>query len=161
MKASGDWTQAKKQLSLDLHYDNVPDDKKYDEVFGLWLRSSRQMRLLSEVNRIGYVHVIQPYILRSKPRLTKEEEAIAGSVPDNHVYKQPARVVYQMFEDRHDLLKANGIVSAVDLFAEQTQTMYVDPFHYSAPGETLLAEFVAAAASRWITDCHPRTGRPR
>lgn len=159
IKASGDWTQAKKQLSLDLHYDNAPDDKKYEEVFELWLRSSRQMRLLSEVNQIGYVHVIQPYILRSKQRLTKEEEAIARTLPDNHVYKQPARVVYQMFDDRQDLLKAHGIVSAIDLFAEQTQTMYVDPFHYSALGETLLAEFVAAAASRWITECHPRTGR--
>jgi hypothetical protein len=145
IKASGDWTQAKKQLSLDLHYDDPPDDKKYEEVFELWLRSSRQMRLLSEANQIGYVHVIQPYILRSKPHLTKEEEAIARSVPDNHVYKQPVRVVYQMFDDRQDLLKAHGIVSAIDLFAEQTQTMYVDPFHYSALGETLLAEFVAAA----------------
>jgi hypothetical protein len=158
IKASGDWAQAKKQASLDLPYDNVPDDKKYEEVFGVWLRGSSQMRLLSESNEIGYVQVIQPYLLRSKPHLTKEEEAIAASVPDSHVYKEPARVIYQMFKDRQDVLKAHGISSAVDLFAEQTQTMYVDPFHYSAAGETLLAEAVAGAASRWMTECYPRAG---
>lgn len=155
IKASGDWEQAKKQLSLDMPYASVSENRKYEDVFELWLRSSRQMRLLSLANQIGYVHVIQPYLLRSKPKLTPEERAIAESVNDSHPYKQPASTIYQMFQDRRDFLKTQGIASAIDLFAEQTQTMYVDPFHYSARGETIFAEFIAGEAARWIAECHP------
>jgi hypothetical protein len=155
IKASGDWGRAKSQLSLDMPYRQASDREKMQETFDVWLRSSRQMRLLAEANGIGYVHVVQPYILRSKPHLTKEEEAIARTVPESHVYYQPAKVIYEMFAERKDVLTAHGILSAVDLFAERTDTMYVDPFHYSATGETLLADFVAAEASRWIEACHP------
>jgi hypothetical protein len=155
IKASGDWSKALGQVGLDMPYEDPPDDKKLQETFDLWLRSSRQMRLLAEANGIGYVHVVQPYLMRSKPHLTNDEEALVRTIPESHYYTRPARVIYQMFEDHRNLLDAHGIVSAVNLFAERSDKMYVDPFHYTGPGETLIAEFIAAEASRWIEECDP------
>ena len=56
---------------------------------------------------------------------------------------------YPLFERNARAIEDRGIVSALAIFDDQSEPMYVDNCcHYSKAGETILADFVAKAVVR-------------
>lgn len=140
---SGDDQAARrKMLGLDLRVDASHPDKVRD-LYDLWMRSTDQMRLLAQANRIGFLHVVQPNQYFSKKTFTDRERQVALSLPPDHVYRTGLAAGYRMFEARAP--GKTGTISAIALFDAVRDDVYFDNCcHFNALGETMLADFVAA-----------------
>jgi len=144
------WSGYKQRLGLDMPY-QAHGLQVFDMLFDLWLRSSQQMKRLAEANGAGYLHVVQPNQYFSQHVFSAHEREVALSAPEKHEYRVGVEVGYRLLAERQATLTANGIVSAVDLFDNEREEIYSDGCcHYTAKGETLLAQFVAAEMERRV-----------
>jgi hypothetical protein len=129
---------------------NIPDAQVFPALFDLWLRSSQQMRVLTEAQKGRYLHVVQPNQYHTKHIFSPRERAIALG-PQEIGYRQGVERGYALLMERSALLQANGIVSAIALFDDVPDEVYADSCcHYTARGETLFAEFIAIEAERQL-----------
>jgi hypothetical protein len=143
---SGDWGRTKRLFSLDLL--ETPQDDPIEQIYALWLRSSRQMRALAAANGIRYVHVVQPSQYFSKHRFSETERLIALSLPENHDYRIGIRKGYPLLAANLLSLRAEGIESAIDIFDGINDAVFADGCcHLNRLGETLLAQYVAGQAA--------------
>jgi hypothetical protein len=65
MTNSRNWFALRERLGLDLPV-RISDTQVFPALFDLWLRSSQQMRVLTEAQQIRYLHVVQPNQYYSK-----------------------------------------------------------------------------------------------
>ena len=136
------------RFSLDMPY-TTQDSRVFDMLFDLWLRPSQQMKFLSAANGARYLHVVQPNQYYSKHVFSEHEKEIALATPETHDYHHGAAVGYALLQERQAILDANGIVSAVSLFDEEPDEVFLDNCcHYTVKGENLLARFVSAEVQR-------------
>ena len=136
------------RFSLDMPYTPL-GPRVFDLLFDLWLHSSQQMKLLSVANGARYLHVVQPNQYYSKHVFSEHEKQIALLAPESHEFHHGVAVGYALLQERQAVLDANGIVSAVSLFDEEPDEVYMDNCcHYTAKGEGLLGRFVAAEVER-------------
>jgi hypothetical protein len=146
VNAAGDLNARRRMLGLDMPMDLAAPDK-VRTLFELWMRSSRQMRILAEANGIGLIHIVQPNQYYAKKAFTETEKKIALSLPADHVYRAGVGEGYRMFEAQPH----PGIVSALPLYDAEAGDIYVDNCcHVNARGETMLSEFVAARVADWL-----------
>ncbi len=71
---------------------------KVRELFDLWMRSARQMRLLADANHIGYLHIVQPNQYFTKKTFTDKESRTALSLPPDHPYRVGLVEGYRMLK---------------------------------------------------------------
>ena len=127
----------------------VSDSQLFPALFDLWLRSSQQMRVLTEAQQGRYLHVVQPNQYYSRHPFTAREREIALAQKETMGYRQGVELGYALLTARSAILQQNGIVSAIALFDTIADEVYSDSCcHYTARGETLVAEFVATEAER-------------
>jgi hypothetical protein len=144
------------RFSLDMPYTTL-GPRVFDLLFDLWLRSSQQMKLLSVANGALYLHVVQPNQYYSKHTFSEHEKQIALLAPESHDHHHGVAVGYALLRERHAILDANGIVSAIGLFDEEPDEVFMDSCcHYTAKGENLMGRFVAAEVQRRL-DAAPLT----
>ena len=146
ISAGGDLSARRKMLGLDLPVDVARPDK-VGALFELWLRSSRQLRLLAQANGIGFLHIVQPNQYYAKKAFTENEKRVALSLPPDHAYRIAVGEGYRMLEAQPPA----DVISAIPLYDGETGDIYVDNCcHVNARGETMLAEFVAARVGDWL-----------
>ncbi len=116
-------------------------DAALRESVRLWKQATLQMHQLCEANQILFVHAIQPnqYDPGSKP-LSEYEQAncYSDEVEYGHIVKQG----YPQLRTEGAKLRSLGVrhFDLTHLFAQTTDTLYVDPFcHVNAQGSELLA----------------------
>src|SRR5262249_33377576 len=130
-------------MGINLPYTN--QQSPWEDIFEIWLRSSDAMAALSRAAGAQFLHVIQPNQYFSKKRFSPDEARVALSQPEGAPMRVGAERVYPMLAERADLLRARGIVSAVNLFDGEPGAMYVDNCcHYTRAGETMLTRFIVA-----------------
>jgi hypothetical protein len=135
---TGSAARADTRLSLDMPAPK-PEDPIQD-LFDLWLRSSRAMRALAAAGATRYLHVVQPNQYFSRHRFSEHERRIAVST------SLPTGLDrgYALIEQRMPELAKLDIVSAIDLFDAVDGEVYADDCcHFNGRGETLFAEYVA------------------
>jgi hypothetical protein len=148
MMDSRNWFALRERVGLDVPV-RIPDAQIFPALFDLWLRSSQQMRILTEAQKGHYLHVIQPNQFYSKHPFTPREREIALSQQEAAGYRQGVERGYALLAARDAILQSNAIVSGVALFDDVADEVYSDNCcHYTGKGETLLAEFVAARAEQ-------------
>ncbi len=156
ISAGGDLSARRKMLGLDLPVDVARPDK-VGALFELWLRSSRQLRLLAQANGIGFLHIVQPNQYYAKKAFTENEKRVALSLPPDHAYRIAVGEGYRMLEAQPPA----DVISAIPLYDGETGDIYVDNCcHVNARGETMLAEFVAARVGEWLERRERRAGAP-
>ena len=144
--AAGELSARWKMLGLDLPVD-VGQPDKVRALFELWLRSSRQLRLLAASNGIGVVHIVQPNQYYAKKAFTENERKVALSLPPGHPYRVAVGEGYRLLEAE----ARPDIISAIPLYDAETGDIYIDSCcHVNARGETMLSEFVAARVGDWL-----------
>jgi hypothetical protein len=152
---SQNWSSLKERLSLDLPH-QATDAEVCPMLFDLWLRSAQEMRLLAERRGGAYLHFVQPNQYYSKHSFSPREQAVALSLPPEHEYRRGVELGYALLAERRATLNANGIVSAIDLFDAVTEDVYSDNCcHYTARGETLLGQFIAAQVEQRLKHGSP------
>jgi len=148
------------RFSLDMPHTPL-GPRVFDLLFDLWLRSSQQMKLLSVANGGRYLHVVQPNQYYSKHVFSEHEKQIALIASESLDYRHGVAVGYALLRERQAVLDANGIVSAVTLFDEEPDEVYLDSCcHFTAKGENLLGRFVAAEVERSLTSAPLTPRRP-
>ena len=151
MANSRNWLALRERLGLDLPV-RISDAQIFPALFDLWLRSSQQMRVLTEAQQIRYLHVIQPNQYYSKHPFTPHEREIALAKDETIGYRQGVELGYALLTSRSAVLKENGIVSAIGLFDTVSDEVYSDSCcHYTATGETLFARFIAIEAEHRLS----------
>jgi len=152
VSAAGDLPARMKMLGLDMPVDLGKPDK-VRELYDLWIRSARQMRLLAEANHIGYLHIVQPNQYYSKKVFTDREKRIALSLPPDHAYRVALAEGYRMLEAQMQTRAQPGMISAISLFDAVREDVYNDNCcHFNARGETMFAEFLAARVGDWLAE---------
>ncbi len=147
INASGDVLARRKMLGLDLPVDAARPDK-VRALLDLWLRSSRQLRLLAAANGIGLLHIVQPNQYYANKAFTDHEKKIALSLPADHPFRVAVGEGYRMLEAE----PRAEMISAIHLYDDETADIYADNCcHVNARGETMLAEFVAARVADWLS----------
>ena len=134
-------------------------DAALSESVRLWKQATLQMHHLCEANQILFVHAIQPnqYDPGSKP-LSEYEKANCYS--DEVEYGQIVVLGYPQLRKEGAELRAWGVrhFDFTHLFAQTTDTLYVDPFcHVNTQGSILLAE---ALGDRVIQSISPSVQQP-
>ena len=154
---ASDWPARKQALGLDMPVDLARADK-VRELFDLWMRSARQMRLLADANHIGYLHIVQPNQYFTKKTFTDKESRTALSLPPDHPYRVGLVEGYRMLESPLAAQAEPGLISAIPLFDVVREEIFVDNCcHFNAHGETMLSEFVAARVADWLA-AHAKRG---
>jgi hypothetical protein len=133
---------AKHRIGLDSPI-KIPKDKIVERIFEVWLRCSDLMKTMSNSRGAIYLNIIHPNPYHSKKSMTEAERKILD-LPESSPIRQNSSAGYALFEERADLLRSRGIVSASALFDGTTNTIYADSTgHFGKLGETLMANFVA------------------
>lgn len=133
---------AKQRIGLDAPI-RTSKDKIIEQIFGNWVRCSDLMKSMSSTEGAIYLNVIHPNPYHSKKTLTEAERKTLN-LPESSPIRQSSSAGYTLFEERADMLKSRGIVSAIALFDGTTDTIYADSTgHFGKLGETLMANFVA------------------
>ncbi len=148
MTNSRNWLALRERLGLDLPV-RISDAQVFPALFDLWLRSSQQMRVLTEGQQIRYLHVVQPNQYYSKHPFTPREREIALAKEETMGYRQGVELGYALLTARSAVLQENRIVSAIGLFDKVSDEVYSDNCcHYTATGETLFTQFIAIEAEQ-------------
>ena len=108
----------------------------------IWKQASLQMHRICEAHQILYVHAIQPnqYDPGSKPLSEYEKEKCYS---DSVEYGKIVKRAYPLLRAEGLALQTLGVrhVDLTQLFAQVTETLYVDPYcHVNQRGSELLAE---------------------
>jgi hypothetical protein len=127
-------------------------DAALRESVRLWKQATLQMHQLCEANHIQFIHAIQPnqYDPGSKP-LSEYEKANCYS--DEVEYGKIVAPGYPQLRKAGAELRTRGVrhFDLTHLFAQTTDTLYVDPFcHVNAQGSELLA----AALGDRVIQCY-------
>jgi hypothetical protein len=137
------WTDIQKLLSLDMAV-SVTKDNVLESIFQTWLRCSDMMKLMANATGATFVEIVHPNPYHSKKKLTPSETAVLAAVPDTDYFRRGSVQGYSLIEQRTDMLKSRGIITALTLFDENPDTIYVDSTgHFSRLGETILGKFIA------------------
>lgn len=146
INATGDTSARWKMLGLDMPVEGGKPGIVRD-LYSLWMRSTRQMRLLAAANHVGFLHIVQPNQYYSKKAFSDSEQRVALSLPPGHPYPIAVGEGYRMLEGERD----PDVISAIPLFDRLAEDIYTDNCcHFNARGETMLAEFVAARVGAWL-----------
>lgn len=140
----GGWDDTKKLLSLDMAVSVPEKSQLIDAIFQSWMRCSDAMRLLATANGAMYLEIVHPNPYHSKKKFTPAETAILAAVSETDDVKRASTQGYALLDKQADALKSRGIVSAVSLFDDISETIYIDSAgHFSGRGETIFGKFVA------------------
>ncbi len=151
----GGWDDIQKLLSLDMHV-SVTSDNVMDTLFQTWLRCSDLMKLMATANGSAFLEIIHPNPYYSKKTLTPSEKA-ATSIPETDAFRRAATQGYALMDQRSDMLKSRGIVSAATLFDDNHDTIYIDSTgHFSRTGELILGQFIADQVAAKMGAAHLR-----
>jgi hypothetical protein len=138
----GDWGDTQKLLSLDMAV-SVTNDNVMDAIFQTWLRCSDMMKLMANSNGAAFLEIVHPNPYHSKKKLTQSEEA-AVAIPQTNYLRRASFEGYNLIEQRADMLKSRNIISALALFDDNPETIYIDSTgHFSRIGESLFGQFIA------------------
>jgi hypothetical protein len=139
----GGWDDTQKLLSLDMAV-SVTKDNVIDAIFQTWLRCSDTMQLMANANGAAFLEIVHPNPYHSKKKLTLDEIAELSSVPATEYIRRASVQGYDLIEQRSDMLESRGIVSAIALFDDSTESIYIDSSgHFSKPGEMIFRQFIA------------------
>ncbi len=136
------WENVRKRLGLDMPI-TTSKERIIEDIFNSWLRCSDLMK--SMANSIGakYLHIVHPNMYHSKKVYTEAEKALMTY----DEVRAPSIAGLTLVEERAQMLKSRGIVSALALFDDIPDTVYNDTTgHLNRLGETMFAEFVAREA---------------
>ncbi len=110
-----------------------------------WVESSRSMRALCAERGALYLHVLQPTLADEGSKVpTPDEEEYLWSLRED---LDALRAGYRRLRESGATLVEHGVhfVDATDLFADVTETRYVDHCHFGPKGNRQLAERIGAA----------------
>jgi hypothetical protein len=120
------------------------DGNVIDAIFQTWLRCSDTMQLMANANGAAFLEIVHPNPYHSKKKLTLDEIAELSSVPATEYIRRASVQGYDLIEQRSDMLESRGIVSAIALFDDSTESIYIDSSgHFSKPGEMIFRQFIA------------------
>jgi hypothetical protein len=135
----GSWVDTKKLLSLDMPV-SVTKENVMDTIFQTWLRCSDMMKLLANANGAAYLEIVHPNLYYSKKKLTPSEQALWNEAS---YIRRGSPEGYRLMEQRADMLKSRNIITALTLFDDIPETIYIDGTgHLNHLGETLFNQFV-------------------
>jgi hypothetical protein len=151
----GGWDDTQKLLGLDMDV-SVTKDNVMEAVFQTWLRCSDMMRLMASANGSAFLEIVHPNPYHSKKTLTPFERA-ATAIPETNYFRRGASEGHALMDQRSDMLKSRGIVSAMTLFDDRLDTIYIDSTgHFSKTGEIILGQFVADQVAVKLGSTRPR-----
>ena len=134
----GSWDEL---MSLDMSV-SVTKDNVMDAIFQSWLRCSDMMKLLAKANGAAFLEIVHPNPYHSRKKLTQSEQAVLDLPPTSYL-PRGASEGYRLIEQRADMLKSRGIINAMTLFDDVTETVYIDSTgHLNRLGGTLFNRFV-------------------
>jgi len=137
------WNDSQKLLSLDMAV-SVTKDDVVDAIFQTWLRCSDMMKSMANADGAAFVEIVHPNPYHSKKKLTPSESAVLAAVPDTNSFRRGSDQGYNLIEQRADMLESRGIITALTLFDDNPDTIYIDTTgHFSRLGETILGQFIA------------------
>jgi hypothetical protein len=138
----GGWEDTQKLLSLDMSV-TVTKDNVIDAIFQTWLRCSDLMKLMANSSGAAFLEIVHPNPYHSKKKLTPSEQA-ALAIPETDYMRRASSEGYNMIEQRIDMLKSRNIITALTLFDDNPETIYIDSTgHFSRSGEIILGQFIA------------------
>lgn len=122
------------------------DAELYQVLAKYWATCSKQMRLLSNANKIKYYHFLQAnqYVPKSKV-LSKEE--LVSAYDESTTMGFISKNGYWALQKEGDLLKAEGenYYDLTNIFQSNSETIYVDKCcHYNKHGLTIMANEIAS-----------------
>ena len=139
------WEAARKRLGVDMPI-RTSKEKVVEDIFDMWLRSSDLMKVMSNSIGATYLNIVLPNPDHSKKVFTEDEKKLMV-FPASHYVHRGSAAGLAFIESRAEMLKSRGIVSAVGLFDDVSDTVYVDSVgHLGKLGESMLADFVADQA---------------
>lgn len=128
-------------------YPYETDHELFSDLANLWMKSSFQMRLISEGNGARYYHILQPnqYVKDSK-LMTKEEKNVA--LKESHPYKDGVEKGYPLLRVAGKELINRG-VDFVDLtmfFSNNSEVLYVDDCcHLNRKGYDIIVDYLCTS----------------
>jgi hypothetical protein len=135
----GRWVDIQKLLGLDMSV-SVTKENVIDAIFQTWLRCSDMMKLLANANGAAFLEIVHPNLYYSKKKLTPSEQAVWNEAS---YIRRGSSEGYRLIEQRADMLKSRNIVTALTLFDDIPDTIYIDGTgHLNRLGETLFNQFV-------------------
>ena len=139
------WEAARKRLGLDMPI-RTSKERVVEDIFDMWIRSSDLMKVMSNSIGATYLNIVLPNPYYSKKTFTEAEKKLMV-FPASHYVHRGSAAGLAFIESRAEMLKSRGIVSAVGLFDDVSDTVYVDSVgHLGKLGESMLADFVADQA---------------
>jgi hypothetical protein len=133
------WEGVRKRLGLDMPV-TTTREKMIEDIFDVWLRSSDLMKSMANSVGAKHLHIVHPNMYHSKKKYTEAEKALM-TLPE---VSEPSVAGQSLMQSRAEMLEQRGIVSALGLFDDVPETIYVDTTgHFGKQGETMFAEFVA------------------
>ncbi len=151
----GGWDDTKKLLSLDMDV-SVTKDNVMEALFQTWLRCSDMMRLMANANGAAFLEIVHPNPYHSNKTLTPSERA-ATDIPETDYFRRGASQGHALMNQRSDMLKSRGIVSAMTLFDDRPDTIYIDSTgHFSRTGEMIFGQFIAEQVAIKLDSARPR-----
>ncbi len=121
-----------------------PDDP-FEFFSSVWMEASVLMNNILRGQGVPYLHVIQPNQYFSKKTFSEGEKR--GAVSSDSPYSKGARTGYPYLLERIPAMRSRGVsvVSAVELFDAETETIYADNCcHFNQVGNEILADFIAS-----------------
>jgi hypothetical protein len=141
-KATG-WEGVRKRMGLDMPI-KTSKEKIFEYVFGMWMRSSDLMKAMANSTGATYLHIVNPNPYHSKKVFTESEKALFSKSSELNYIRQGSFAGHALIESHTEMLKSRGIVSALTLFDDVADTIYIDGTgHYGRLGEEILTNFVA------------------
>jgi hypothetical protein len=133
------WESVQKRLGIDMPL-TTSKEKVVEDIFYTWLRCSDLMKTMANSAGAKYLHVVHPNMYYSRKVYTESEKALM-ILPE---VRGPSTAGLAFMESHAEMLESRGIVSALAMFDDIPDTIYIDTTgHLGKLGETMLAEFVA------------------
>ncbi|MCA9054008.1 MAG: hypothetical protein KDA75_09235 [Planctomycetaceae bacterium] len=120
------------------------DEELLSRLTSLWEDSSRQLQHLAAGERFLFLHCLQPTaLLEESKSLSRREQTIVGETEMRQ--KELVRAGYPQLRTSAVRLAAHGeqFRDLTNVFADVTETVYVDACHLNQRGNDLLAERIA------------------
>jgi hypothetical protein len=130
-----------------LQLQSIPEYKEFSDIreksLGLWLESSKRMKILLDHAGASYLHILQPNQYVSQKQFSQEERELATTGSAYNV--EAVQLGYQSMKEAGKTLKEQGIqfFDATNIFDKETTATFSDNCcHLNQEGNNIFARYV-------------------
>jgi hypothetical protein len=130
-------------------------DRRHEEIVEIWLQGSLTMSAICARRDISYLHVLQPTLHDTLPRMAKPMSTDEGVIAATRsglwdAWAEGVRTIYPEFRKQASTLQDAGVAfeDLSYIFESTPETIYYDICHCNQQGNVMMARAVAARLAR-------------